>query len=443
MTQLEDAVRRALRARASEVRPPLPPLELRPTQVSGPVGRIGSYRLWRSAQLRWLAPAATVITVLALVASALLARADLATKTPPVAQIQTSVPRYYVALTADSGLGRLDPATYLQKANTVATVRETMTSAVLARIRPPVPYLNFVAVSGATDDRTFVLLAEGSPSHHFDIGQEAFFLLRISPSTPGISRAQLMPLPTAVVSSGAEVNEMALSPSGADLAVVVTSFNAHGFATTTLRVDNLLTGTTRAWTRAACNGPPEPACNEENELTGPGGLFPGSPISLSWLSSGTALALNEYGASAAERLLDLNARGDYVQPNSALFPIHGVPVAMWTADMTPSGRTIYISYVESKGGYQNGWSWAGLLRYSVATRKLSVVNKLTIQEPGRYGDNSYPTNDVLGPDDVLWTSYSGDLVIVADCRPGQTACVYHGSTYSPIPWPANVIDAAW
>jgi len=44
---------------------------------------------------------------------------------------------------------------------------------------------------------------------------------------------------------------------------------------------------------------------------------------------------------------------------------------------------------------------------------------------------------------VWWTSYNGELAIVGYARPGQTAGIYHGNKYTPIPWPANVIGAAW
>ena len=51
---------------------------------------------------------------------------------------------------------------------------------------------------------------------------------------------------------------------------------------------------------------------------------------------------------------------------------------------------------------------------------------------------------IVGPDDVLWTSYDGSKIIVANVRPGApNASIYSGGLYTPIPWPANIVGAAW
>jgi hypothetical protein len=444
MTELEDGIRRALRARASEIQPPLPSLELGPGHAPGRVIRIAGHRFWTSAQLRWLAPAAAVVVVLALVAGGLLAHAELAPATTPAAQIQTTVPRYYVGITSGthSQIDISQSELMLHYRATVATVRDTMTGAVLDRIRPPAPYLNFVAVSGATDDRTFVLVAAGKPGPVFGTMAERFYLLRIN-SAGG---ALLTPLAFGV-SPGEQLDEIALSPAGTQLAVVRTDYPERSFKQfQDLYVYNLLTGSTRRWTLKAC-APPVHYCPTVTPLSGPGGDggnpipgFPGAPVSLSWLSNGRSLALNIfYGYTSEVRLLNLAAPGRYVQPNSVPFGIHGIPVAAWTGDMTPDGSTVYASYVWDKG-MTPAWVQTGLLRYSAATGKVAVVNKLAIRVAniGR----TYP-GDVLGWNDVLWTSYNGDVIIVAGARPGQSAGIYDGSQYTPLPWPRNMIDAAW
>ncbi len=83
-----------------------------------------------------------------------------------------------------------------------------------------------------------------------------------------------------------------------------------------------------------------------------------------------------------------------------------------------------------------------MLRFSARTGKLITVNRLTVVNQGRYV--AYNTEADINPDDVLWTSYDGSKVIVADVRPGiPNAGIYSDSRYTPIPWPANIVGAAW
>jgi hypothetical protein len=410
MTQLEDGIRRALRARASEVRPPLPPLDLRSAHARGRNPRV-VYLRWASEQLRWLGPAAAVVAVLALVAGALLARADLASKpkTPAAAQIQTGggeietgVPHYYVALVND---GPVVPAA-VPKA--VATVRDTATGTVIASVAPPAPYSSFDNVTGATDDRTFVLLAVGSPHNPFP-PSERFYLLRIHPNAKtAAGRASLTPLPANDISGGNQVQAMSLSPNGAKLAAILQNATA---ASNYLYVYNLVTGATRVWTRKTCG-----TCRATG-IDVPAGDAP----ALSWTLDSKALAFTPVPASQL-RLLDLSGPGDNVQPDSTVFPVRGVPVADWDyAVMAPNGRTVIVCYGETHGQSQLFF----LARFSAVTGKLTGLSKGT------------------AVDDVLWTSYNGSDAIVMNDWPSQSAGVYTGSHYTPLRWPRNVVDAAW
>jgi hypothetical protein len=58
-------------------------------------------------------------------------------------------------------------------------------------------------------------------------------------------------------------------------------------------------------------------------------------------------------------------------------------------------------------------------------------------------NTEYGSGDLGVADDVLWTSYNGSLAIVRDVLPGQTAGIYADGHYTPIRWPADVVDAAW
>ncbi len=320
----------------------------------------------------------------------------------------------------------------------LATVRETGTGAVIARIPPPRPYVSFDAVSGAADDRTFMLEARGNLIPGSDVAPERFYLLRIAPSaTSAAKRARLTALPAIDISGGNELRAMALSPDGSSLAAIL----GHGIRDY-LYVYNLTTGTSRTWVRKPCSG-----CRQFQDELGGGAAYPSGAVSLSWTADGNSLAFVPGGGFDQLRLLDLGAPGDNVQPNSKPFAIHGVPVSQWSeAYMTPDAKTVFISYNKSRGKTD----WNGLLRYSARTGKLTRINETTQVFEG------HPTG--YGSDSVLWASYDGSQLVVTGARrapvllgkrfpfavgPDRTAGIYRGDRYSPIPWPANVIDAAW
>lgn len=431
MTELENMLRTAFRAKANEISPPVPPLELRPSPVADPVIRRGGSRVRTPARKRWLVPAGAALAVLAVIAGALAVGRAVPRTSPPVAPMQTSVPRYYVAL-VNNGLP--SPQAFPKA---VATIRDTVTGAVIARIDPPRPYVSFDGVSGAADNRTFVLWARGNTGPRTDVAPERFYLLHINPSaTSAAGRGHLTALPATDISGGHQVLAIALSPDGTSLAATL----AKGSASDQLYVYNLVTGTTRIWK----------LCGDCSQ-TGLGGRmpepFPPVRVFLSWTASGKSLGFVPGFYFPQLRLLDLGAPGDNAKPNSKPFAIHGVPVGEWQgAYMTPDANTVFITYQEGKG--QTNWS--GLLRFSARTGRLTMINKVTQTFEGR------PTGG--GSDLVLWTNYDGSEFVVTGARrgpvftskqfpwfagPDLTAGFYRGDHYTPIPWPADVIDAAW
>lgn len=428
MTQLEEAIRQALRVRATEIRPPLPPLDLRRTHAWGRNPRV-AYLRWTSAQLRWLGPAVAVIAVLAVVAGTLLSRgAEQRPVTSAGAQIETgsgdietSVPPYYVALVASHSVN--------EQTTGVATVRDTATGHLIALVTAPKPYQGFIKVSGATDDRTFVLLAIGAPDRN-GVQPERFYLLHISPrpSWPA-DEAQLTPLPASDISGGKLVAAMSLSPNGANLAAIL-DIGIWDY----LYVYNLYTGKTRVWIRQLCSD-----CRQ-TELGDAEGTVNGASVSLSWTLNSQYLAFISGAGVSQLRLLNLGLPGDNIQPNSTVIPIRGVPVAHWNwAVLTPDGRTVFIGY-----GVMRGHSlWYSLARLSAASGKLTSINKLTAVSEGRPTRYVYGYEHPAGIDEVLWTSYDGSEAVAIDAGPGPSAGLYAGSRYTPIPWPEHVIDAAW
>ena len=185
----EERLRAATRAAADTVPPgSAPPLRL-PGDPAGEVLRAGRLRRRWLRALTPLAAAAAVAAVV--IASLTLTRSVPATPgggaaSPARSAALSSVPPYYVALTSAA-------------TPTQAVIRATATGAVVATVRPPKPYGTFNFVSGAADDRTFILAAQrwwppGSgprgllAEQRDNVTPIVFFRLRYDPAT---RRAQL------------------------------------------------------------------------------------------------------------------------------------------------------------------------------------------------------------------------------------------------------------
>jgi len=440
MTQLEDQLRKAFRAKASDIAPPPPPLYLQPRPELDPAARRGSGGLGTARQ-RWLVPLAAAVAVLAVVAGALaVTNAVTAHRKPPAAPVQTSVPPYYVSLTSISPMPQREPQAW--PVLTTATVRATSTGAVIASIATPQPYREFVGVSAAADDRYFVLAVQYGPKYGHHRGPrdyDGFALLHINPTAADpAARATLTALPAATLPAYDQLMSMALSPNGRLLAIVAEHFAPRRISTY-LRVYNLATGRSRTWTGAYSESP-----IIFDYFGSRSGVITRQPIpkgegtgGLSWSQDSRSLAVP---SSAGQlRLLNVHTRGHALARDST--PL-ATPCSGCTTDLTPDGRTMYVEY--GTGGRPKGQPrWDNLVRFNLQTGGLTMVNKLTIVDrSGRY--RGYNTAAVIGTDDVLWTSYDGSEVIVANVRPGApNAGIYSGRHYTPIPWPANIVAAAW
>ena len=202
---VEDRVRAATRARAALVRD-VGPLDLPAVPARAPRAR---------RRVAWTAPVAAAAAVVIVVAGSVavgswLARSGNSRSSSPATPQQggsagafAGVPPYYVAVANPS----------------LAVVRATATGATLARVTTRTP---FVGVTGAADDRTFVLDAQRpvmGPAVRWP-GQPAFYLLRLSASgaEESFTRLAIPALP-----KGTAVTGLALSPDGSKLAVEVDS----------------------------------------------------------------------------------------------------------------------------------------------------------------------------------------------------------------------------
>jgi hypothetical protein len=415
MTPLQNKLRAALRETADEIPAQPPPLDLSPRP------RASRNAGWRA----WAAPLAAAALVLAAVGVSLAVAANLKHQ-PAAARAQAGqagVPAYYVALITaakpQSDVGNDLGASSL--AYSAAELRSTQTGAVLARITPPKPYVSFTGVTGASDDRTFVLSAQGpEPSVWPPYPAQRFFLLRIDPAARAGARMTLTALPAGYVPAGYGIREMALSPDGTHLAAGVGE--SLGYAEE-VDVFDLATGTERAWSTRTC---------AECEPNGGGNLWFGvNTDALSWTADSQHVA---FTWENTVRLLDTRAAGSDLLTDSKKVAtwIGGVTgLNQWRgAIITPDGRTVLG--IEDLGGLnQKGPIREHLVSWSTATgRQIAVLNNLNARNLDDY-------------EQILYTNDDGSVLVLTYQRPGAKAAIVQDGRSTPIPWSPHIGVAAW
>jgi hypothetical protein len=243
-------------------------------------------------------------------------------------------------------------------------------------------------------------------------------LLRIDPANPVPSaRARLTPLPI-TLPPDTGVTGLALSPDASKLAISEVYAVAGPPA---IHVITLATGAERVWP-ATIGGP----------TFGPGTT--GEP--LSWAQDERTLAFILAGTQV--RLLETAAPGSSLLASSRL--VVSVPASQ--VMITPDGQTI-IAVIGTNG---NGLVSNGpgvtvrqeLVTFSARTGQLlHVLNRIPV-----YGY----------PEQVLWTSPSGQVLIVSGTQPGATARFFSTAAtagilsagrFTPIPWSDRTFAAAW
>jgi hypothetical protein len=124
-----------------------------------------------------------------------------------------------------------------------AEVRATTTGAVLATVRPPKPFGLFDWVSGASDDRTFILATQrwwpigrgGAAEKRDSTTPLKFFRLRFNPAH-GTATLTAVALPESL--EAAQVGGIGLSPDGSKLALSLRQ---------SIQIVTLATGAKREW----------------------------------------------------------------------------------------------------------------------------------------------------------------------------------------------------
>ncbi len=420
MRSIEESLRGAFREAADEVpADSVPPLILPArrrrswlTRQSAPPAA-GRARAW-AAVASAAVTVAVVVGAAASVGSVLHGHRDgdylsaLGARAPgtAVARLTSAVPRYYVALTVAAGLSRVKPR---QRAS--AVVRSTATGATIATVTPPRPYNTFTMVTAARDDRTFVLAAERFPPAL----AERLFVLRIHPARRApASRVQLAALPVPALARGIQTWGLALSPNGRQLAVAM-----GPDAKQEVQVVDLATGAQHAWAGLPqCTGC---AVTEFGPASGNGRL--------SWSADERTLAV---AGAGSVRLLNTAAPGADLIADSR--PLSGPLIkafAAWRQVVLTPDQQALVAVREITTKRRRGAAISQeLIRLSAATgRPTAVLNALPVRQ-GSF-------------EQVLWTSASGQTLIVTGADGAASAGILQDRHYTPIPWTPGVLSAAW
>jgi hypothetical protein len=327
------------------------------------------------------------------------------------------VPPYYVDLAGPTDIlgGRR------------AEIRATTTGAVLATVRPPRPFGVFTWLSGAADDRTFVLAAQ----RYWHIGpgsSEAraeerdgttptrFFEVRFSPST-GTARLWQLATPGKVESG--QLAGVALSPDGTRLAL---DFRRS------IEVITLATGAKRVWQWPA---------------GGWVGNFKPLGQVLSWTADGRMLAFQQWGGrfnnTAHVRILDTTAPGSSLLASKLVvtFPDHPGVLTLDVAGntlITPDGSKI-VAPTMTLAREPSFATALQIIEFSARTGKtVRSLDQFRFDSPGPYQN-------------VLWTSPSGATLIVSDPRAkgrvGAVTGVLSGNRFTALPRAPQVNQIAW
>ena len=442
MNTIEGRIRAAAHAAANTVPPDgVPPLQL-PGQVV-PVRRRGGWAVlagrgpasrglagWVAGggqRARWVAPvAAAVAVVVVVVAASVIAGRGMAgapaavrgstAGSTSVAELVKSgqIPPYYLDVTG-SGPESLDGPSYV-------VVRATATGKALDTIRPSVPGDGIMGVTGAADDRTFILDEQPLAKGDSDLGREphTFYEVRLDAAgKPGPATKLPLSLPRNRL-----LDAFSLSPDGSKLAMAVQPWTDGGsnLGSATVTVYTLATGQSHSWTG---NG----------QVSGQD-----DPESLSWTSDNQTLAVdwNENSTDAAASgyyVLHLAQGGGNLEADShevirfdnsygygAGCIEAGVTITADGSALTCAG----VRIINPNAAPDRQQTQAAFLEFSTATGKLLRVL-------GGWHSSAVPE---IG---VCWSNASGSLVIgtnnanAGDGRALRELGVQSAAGFTPLP----------
>jgi hypothetical protein len=427
MNTLEGKLTAALRQTGEEITAgSVPPLVLDPPRRRPRVGDGASRRRWMTRLTPLAAAAAVAAVVAASLAISGTFHGRLRAGGPAAGPSRGAPP-------GGPGALRKVPPYYLDLAGPTdilggrrAEIRATTTGAVLATVRPPRPFDIFTWVSGAADDRTFVLAAQrywpiasgskGANAERRDgTTPTRFFELTFTPST---RTARLTELAVPGKVQAEQLAGVALSPDGTRLALDLRR---------SIEVITLATRAKRVW-------------------RWPGGGWVGNfkPLGqvLSWTADGRMLAFQQWGGrfnnTAHVRILDTTAPGSSLLSAKLVVTLPDQPGVL-TLDVagntliTPDGSKIIAPTMTAarKPSYATALQ---ITEFSARTGKIvRSLDQFRFGSPGPYQN-------------VLWTSPSGATLIVSDPRGkahGAVTGVLSGNRFTALPRAPQVNQIAW
>ena len=413
----EDDLRAALRMLEREA--PSPQTVLR--HVAERAGRrmaggAGGRRTGR----RLLAAAAAAAGVAAIIAAAALVAnwpAVHGRSSAPASAAATAqgVPRYYLVV---------EPNGPVFNSPDYASVRDAVTGETLATIRPPKPYVQFTSVTGAADDRTFVLTAQSATASNANT-RIGFFEARFNPAD---NKLTLSPLALRGIPGALYVAGAALSPDGSQLAVASQTGQGLG-GDAQIAVYSLPGGAVRVWRAVG-----------SFEITG-GDLLTWSSagtLAFSWDGSARQTTTPAGSSEPSFGFWLLNTRDS----GGTLFKHSRQPFCSMGDDsnlayagyLAPDGRTVVIPVptVVSVGQRLQ------CPRVSVPTYSApagSVLERFSATTGRALGVVATPASDaVVG--DIWWSNPSGSVLVVnASARRGgaDRFGVLSRGKFTPIP----------
>jgi hypothetical protein len=420
--RVEDDLRAALSS--LERHAPDPATVLRAARGRGAGRRGGSWP-------RWITALAAAVSVIAVIAASLAVADGTRAPAPDTAAARAaalaSVPPYYVALTGYTGD---------LMAHWHAVVRATATGTALATVSPPRPFRTFSWVSGAADDRTFVLAAQpwvpgASPARNANQPTK-FFLLHFDPAT---RTAPLTALPI-TEKEGYRVIGLALSPDSSKLAVLLATPHQPQ-QSRKIQIFTLATGSQHDWTWTGRGW-----IGTQNSF--------GQP--LSWAADGRTLAFQQWtGEHLNVRLLDTAAAGSSLRSARPAVAVLSSNNDSSNSLLTPDGRTV----IYAQGAPENTLSPRLREKLNFAEFSASTGKLVRTLDPWWFslGVGGIPYQQ------VLWTNSSGTTLIVIS-PPGASPAghwvrhsiqpvlgVLTGNHFTPIPGSPtanqNITSVAW
>jgi len=421
----EDDLRSALRVLERET-PDAETVLRRVSERTG-TGMAGSARRPGRRLLAGVAAAAAVIAIA--VAAALVATGLAGRGVTSARDVLRSVPRYYMALIP------VHPGSYGPQ---YAVVRDTLTGKTLATIRPPRPYITFIQVSGAADDRTFVLTAQATLSGSLT-SRNKFYEARLDAAGHAVT---VIPLALRGVPVSNYFSGAALSPDGTELAV------ASQDTTAQIAVYSLASGAVRVWQSSRYVEALEFDGSDSADLLS---WSRTGIVAFGW--NGSAGIVVRHGrptrdkhlkSAYGEYLLDTNGPGggllaDSRQPvcsgSNAIFGYQG--------HLTPDGKAIIMPLAEpvAPGQRPQSCSSASPVGGSAVLPVLEEFSATTGRAIGVVYTSSTPVGGlvpVVTGYSVFWSNSSGSVLVVdvprqAGGRAVETLGVLSGGGFVPIP----------